>query len=231
MEIDEKIEHAIKNTKVMRSPKQKLATFGVTNITYYLITEPVYGELVKGSQETVIRDGRVISERPKIVTPSYLTKLEGFGENARGYIEKLVRERPDAAGLFYSYRNELRRVDIVSGPVEAVADRLNQRLDKAEDPLTAIIKGVDELWDVSLLKFIAELTEQSVRDNVAELRCEGLLGVDESGVTMHGRYLIEQLFEVVRADPTRAGELRLELERWGLWSEYEDRFLELFRGR
>ena len=28
-----------------------------------------------------------------------------------------------------------------------------------------------------------------------------------------------------------AGELRLELERWGLWAEYEDRFLELFRGR
>jgi len=229
MEIDERVEYAIKNTEIIRAPKQKLATFGITNIKYYLVTEPVYMDVVNSSKETVIRDGMVISERPKIVTPTYLTRLDGFGDNARGYIDKLVRERPNAAGLYYSYRNELSRVDIVSDSVDIVTTRLNRQLDEMDSPLTAIIKGVDELWDVSLLKFIAELTEQSVRSNVADLSGQGLLGVDDSGVAKHARYLIEQLFEQAKADRSRAGELRQELERWGLFSEYEDRFLDLFR--
>ena len=231
MEMNERIEYAIRHTEVIRAPKQKLATFGVTTIVYYLITEPVYDGVFGDAKETVVRDGTVISERPKIVTPSYLTKLEGFGENARSYIHKLVKERPNAPGLFYSYRNELRQVDVLSSPLEAVAERLNDELDKVENPLTAIIKGVDSLWDVSLLKFIAELTEQSVRANVADLRGEGLMGVGEDGVTVHARRMIEQLFEQCREDPSCASELRLELERWGLWPEYEDRFLNLFRSR
>jgi hypothetical protein len=198
---------------------------------YYLITEPVYEGVVSDTKETVVRDGKVISERPKIVTPAYLTKLEGFGENARTYIDKLVRERPNAPGLYYSYRNELRDVDVLSAPVDAVAEKLNDELDKVENPLTAIIKGIDELWDVSLLKFIAELTEQSVRANVADLKGEGLMGVGDDGVSLYAKQHIEQLFEKAREDPSSASELRLELERWGLWAEYEDRFLALFRSR
>jgi len=231
MEINEKIEYAVKHTEVLRAPKQRLATFGVTTITYYLLTEPVYGDVISGPKETVVRDGRVISERPKIVTPSYLTRLEGFGDNARSYIDKLVKERPSAPGLFYTYKNELRQVDIVSASLDVVAERLNKELEKVENSLTAIIKGVDELWDVSLLKFIAELTEQSVRANVADLKGEGLLGVDDSGISKHGRYIIEQLFDQAREDPSRATELKQELERWGLFQEYEDRFFALFRRR
>ena len=45
----------------------------------------------------------------------------------------------------------------------------------------------------------------------------------------YARQRIEQLFEQVRKDRSRAVELKAELDRWGLFLEYEDRFLDMFR--
>ncbi len=129
MDIDERVEYALAHTEVIRSPRQKLATFGVTSVYYHLVTEPVYSESTGEARETVIRDGRVIAEQPKIVTPTYLTRLEGFGESARRYVDRLAAEYPHTPGLFYSYRNEPKNLVIVSDSPEAVIYRLNEKID------------------------------------------------------------------------------------------------------
>src|SRR5512137_528606 len=91
MEAKERFQYAIEHTVIMRHPKQTLATFGTTSIYYYLVTEPVYTELLGKSEETVVREGRVISERPKIVTPYYLLNLfDGF-EHGREYADYVLR--------------------------------------------------------------------------------------------------------------------------------------------
>jgi hypothetical protein len=236
MEIrDERIRYAIDNTEVLRLPKQQLATFGTTYVNYYLLTEPVYVELVDTSakkEETIIREGKVSAERPRIVTPSYLVKLEGFGENARRYLEMVIKEYGhNAPGIFYNYRNEPQpeALSIVSDPLPAVAGTLNDKIDKEGDNLTAIIKGVDELWDVSLLKFIKELTESSLKSNIFDLSRRGLLDIDRAGVPVEARYRIEELFKQVEMGESDPSALKRELDRWELFSEYEDRFLSLFK--
>jgi len=89
-----------------------------------------------------------------IVTPYYLTRLEGFGTEARRYFDELVREfGASAPGLVYSYKNEPKELNIVSENWPAVVGKLNAEIEKRGDKLAAIIKGEDELWDVSLLKF------------------------------------------------------------------------------
>jgi len=40
---------------------------------------------------------------------------------------------------------------------------------------------------------------------------------------------IEKLFELARADATKVNELKTELDKWNVYKEYEDRFLDLFR--
>ena len=40
---------------------------------------------------------------------------------------------------------------------------------------------------------------------------------------------IERLFESSRKDITRANELKQELDKWGVYKDYEDRFLDLFK--
>jgi hypothetical protein len=233
MDIDkDRIENAARHTEILRHPRQHLATFGMTNIYYYLLTEPTYVEIAHETNETVIREGRVIAERPKIVTPYYLTHIEGFSYDARRYFETLLRMHgPNAPGLFYSYRNEPRSLNIVADRWSAVADRLNEDIDKKGDPLISIIKGQDDLWDVSLLKFIYEISTRSAPSNIAQLGSRGLLGMSHGGMLVGARQIIEEMFGKVARGEMRAHELETELNRWGAFEEYQDRFFALVRSK
>ena len=233
MDIDnDRIEHAARHTEILRHPKQHLSTFGTTNIYYYLVTEPVYSELVTGISETVIREGRIIADRPKIVTPYYLAHLEGFSYDARRYFENLLRMHgANAPGLFYTYKNEPKGLNIISENWLAVVDKLNDEIDKKGDSLASIIKGEDDLWDVSLLKFIYEITSRSLQSNIAQLGSRGLLGMSHGGIPVGARQRIEELFGQVAGGESNPYELELELNRWGIFEEYQDRFFSLIRRR
>ena len=225
-----RIEYAARHTEILRHPRQHLSTFGVTNIYYYMVTEPTYSELVSDINETVIREGRVIAERPRIVTPYYLSRLEGFSSEATKYFEMLRSTHgANVPGLFYTYKNESKELNIVSENWPAVVAKLNDEIDKKGDPLASIIKGQDDLWDVSLLKFIHEITRSSLRNNVSQLEARGLLAMDSSGIPVDARLQIEELFGQVARGECSPYELEQELNRWGMFEEYQDRFLSLFR--
>ena len=226
---DERIKHAVRHTEILRAPKQSLYTFGMTNIYYYLLTQPVYSELTKETSETVIREGRVIAQKPRIVTPYYLAHLEGFSTEARRYFESLMNQYgKNIAGLFYTYKNEPKELNIVSDNLLSVVDRLNAEIDKRGENLAAIIKGEDQFWDVSLLKFIFELTRRSAQDNMTQLGNRGLFNMDSRGIPADARIGIEELFRKVSRGESEPRELKDELDRWGLFDEYEDRFFTLF---
>ena len=227
---DKRVEYALINTQILRPPKQSLATFGITNVYYYLVTEPAYAEVIPGASETVIREGRIIAERPKIVTPYYLSRLEGFSTDARKYFDTLIRTfGAGVPGLFYTYRNEPKEMNIVSGNLLSVVEKLNGEIDRKGDPLTSIIKGQDELWDVSLLKFIYEITRGSIPTNLSQLGSKGLLNTDSSGVPLDARLRIEELFSKVATGECEPDTLKEELDHWNIFAEYEDRFLSIFR--
>ncbi|HEY98275.1 MAG TPA: hypothetical protein G4O16_08885 [Dehalococcoidia bacterium] len=227
---DERVEQAARHTEILRHPRQHLSTFGITNIYYYLITEPVYSDLVDSANETVIREGRVIAERPKIVTPYYLTHLEGFSYDARRYFDMLLRMHgPDTPGLFYTYKNEPKELNIVSDSWQLVIEKLNKQIDEKGDPMTSIIKGQDDLWDVSLLKFIYEITSRSLQSNIAQLGSRGLLGMSHGGIPVEARQRIEELFDKVAQGEVPAHELEEELNRWGAFHEYQDRFFDVVK--
>ena len=230
MEIDERILDAVRHTEILRLPKQTLSTFGVTNIYYYLLAEPIYAEFENKVSETVIREGRVIAQKPRVVTPFYLTRLDGFSADARHYFEMLLQEQgPNAPGIFYTYKNEPKEMNIVSDSLLMVVDKLNAEIDRRGDALASIIKGKDELWDVSLMKFIYEITQSSIDNNVREFSSRGLLNMDRRGVPGEARMRIEQLFAKVEAGEGEPRELKDELDRWNLFNEYQDRFLNLFK--
>jgi hypothetical protein len=233
MEIDhERVEAAARRTRILRYPRQQLSTFGVTNICYYMVTEPAYSELTGDANETVIRDGRVIADRPKIVTPYYLSRLEGFSYDARKYFDALIQEQgPNTPGLFYTYRNEPKELNIVSDGWPAVVAKLNREIDEKNDPLAAIIKGEDDLWDVSLLRFIYEITRHSLQSNISQLGARGFFNRDASGIPAGARARIEELFGQVARGESPAHELERELNHWGIFEEFQDRFFAVIRGK
>ena len=98
---------AIEQTWIVRYPKQNLATFGITNIAYYVVTEPIYREIDQGGQEGVVRKGRVLAEKPTIITPTYALNLEGFRPEAYEYLKQIsLNLGPQHPGILYKYKNE-----------------------------------------------------------------------------------------------------------------------------
>ncbi len=230
---DSLIFKAVANTRILRPPKQRLATFGITNIDYYLLTTSSYpveeGDMPLQA-ETVVREGKVIVQQPRIVTPYYLTRLEGFSDEAKRYFSLLVDQYgSQAPGLMYAYKNESKGLNIVPGELHTVAQNISQQLDKDKAKLTTIIQGEDTLWDVSLLKFIYDLTRHSLQGNLSDLGSRGRLGVGTDGVPSDARFYIEELFSKTLRDEADPSELKDELERWELFNEYQDRFFALFK--
>jgi len=232
MSDDERISQAVRETEIIRLPKQSLSTFGTTNVAYYLLTEPVYREISGDTEETVVREGRVIAERPRIVTPHYLSRLEGFSGDARRYLSMLMETQgAHTPGLFYAYKNELRETNIVSESLPSVSQKINEKIDRHADSLASIIKGVDELWDVSLLKLILEITRGSLSHNVMQMQSRGLLDVDAGGIPNDTRIRVEEFFREVMRGEREPKELKEELDRWDIFEEYQDRFYAIFKQR
>ena len=101
---------------------------------------------------------------------------EGFGERAEGFIEWLRENAGEVALLKYGF--QLRKTDIterlINHPLESVVAQLKEEVDRAEDPLRAIVLGVDEGWEVCLLKFATDMIEESAGQNVRDFKRRGL---------------------------------------------------------
>ena len=194
-----------------------------------MVTEPTYGELLPEQEaESVIRQGTVTSNRPSLVTPHYMLNLEGFSEDAYRYLEAMAhRYGPNSPGILYQYKSESRKMDIVSGAVFDVANRVARDLDAHDDDNAVVITGVDDLWDVSLFKFIYDYTSSSAVSNSREMEAMELLqSVPDLDVPVGVVKRIDELFQQVQQglDP---GVLHRELVRWGLFKVYEARFFSL----
>ncbi len=221
------------DTVVVKLPKQKLASFGTSVVTYNMVTKPLYQALDtdKQTEEAVLRRGTVKAERPQIVTPQFLSRAQGFGDEAQEFMRELIRRgQADDPGILYTYSNTSGHMEIISSRPEDVADRISRQIDSESRPLEAVVLGVDELWDVSLMKFIFDLTNSSAPTNAADFMRSGRMEVSD-GVPMDARLRIEELFLQVRngnLDPTVLHE---ELEGWQLFDEYQDQFFHVLKGR
>ena len=225
---------AIEKTWVVRFPRQHLATFGVTNISYYVVTEPIYQDLQPDKREGVVRVGRVIAEKPAVVTPFYAMNLEGFSDDALEYFQAITkRHGPNSPGILYQYRNESERMDILSGAPEDIARRISDDLDERRQDLAVVMVSVDSYWDAALLKFIYEFTSSSAERNAQDFKSSGLLDPQAAmnGVPRAATQQIERMFADARSGAVSPDEIKRELDRWGLFEFYEDRFFGLFRRR
>jgi hypothetical protein len=170
---DDDFQYAIENTRVILAPERQIATFGSTSFRFYLISE-----LMDQVNEIRVRDGRIHAERPQILTPEHYCRLllEGFGEKAEKYVELLRERTRDMAVLRYGF--QFRKTDVVENRVrdtmDAVIERTRRQVEHSEEPLSAVIQGVDDAWEVCLLKFTIDLIERSSGNNLGDFRRRGL---------------------------------------------------------
>ena len=165
--------YAMENTRVVVAPSTAIETYGQTSFRFRLVTEPM------DEVGTVrLRQGMIHAERPRILAPHYVSKLilEGFGERARDFAG-WMEEQKDLHFLRYGF--SLRKTDysesILRESKDDLIDRLTQQLRREDDPMDTLIEGVDEGWEVCLMKFTMDLIQRSAGSNLAEWKRRGLL--------------------------------------------------------
>lgn len=240
---ERKIREVLKQTRILRAPRKYLSTYGSSKVHYYILSESVCDKLTGSNNvDTVIRKGEIIWEQPRLLTPGYLLSMEGFGDEAREALQLLARENPDMAGLLYTlhYKKKNEEMEIVSGKLREVFKKIEREIERKGDPLTTVIKGVPGFWDVSLMKFVHEMVVRSAHfSQFPDLQKEGLIRInrwgdpvvvrDSYGVPIVAKKRIERMFQLVKRGKIDPAILKLELDRWGLFELYEDRFFNLFK--
>ncbi len=221
--------YAVNNTEIVVMPERHLETFGTTVLNYHLVSE-----LMDSVGQTRIREGRMQAGQPQIVTPESYSKtlLEGFGEEASRYVEWLKANESSLRILQYGYqlKQESFNEHIVTESRENVVKDIKERLEKKADPLTALVVGVDEPWDVCLIKLFWEVVQNSAQTNVQQLAQRNLFDTS-TGLSVAVRQEIENAFLAASRDASRVRDLGDLLRRHGVFEDYEDRFFALVRPR
>ncbi len=221
--------YAVNNTDVKLLPSRHLETFGTTVLNYHQITQ-----LMDSVDQIRIREGRLEAGRPQIITPDAYsqTALEGFGDEAKQYVEWLKEHEQDIRILQYGYKlkQESFTEHIVTDGLEPVVERVKEAVEAKGDPMSAVLVGVDDPWDVCLVRLFWEVIQKSALVNIREMQKQSLFE-NEKGVPRGVRNDIEAAFKAANQDPSRIQALGAKLHAFGLFNEYEDRFFSLVKSK
>jgi len=222
--------YAVNNTEVVHHPRRNLETFGSTMLNYHLVSE-----LMDSLGRIRVREGRMLATQPKIITPEAYaeTVLEGFGDEAGRYIEWL-KEHEKKHGklrvLQYGYmlKRESFSEHVINDSFEAVVERVKEKVRQSNDPASAVVVGVDDPWDVCLVKLFWEIIQKSAVTNIKEMAQRNLLG-GPADPEESARAALEKAFLEASRNPSLINDLAGKLQAMGLFEECQDRFFSLVK--
>ncbi len=171
------IQYAIENTRVLHEPDRRIDTFGSTQFEFQIVTE-----LMDTVNATRIRTGKITAEKPLIVRPDPEAvasfDFDGFGPQGPAFGEFLRDNIQRLALLKYGFKFRMADMteEVVHEPMEAVCGKLLEDIRISGNPLRAVIAGVDDTWEICLLKFTVEMIEKSQQINLFDFKRRGLLG-------------------------------------------------------
>lgn len=221
--------YAVHNTEVVVVPKRHLETFGNTLLHYHLVSE-----MMDSVGKVRVRTGRMQALRPQIITPQAYSEmiLEGFGEEAKKYAEWLREHEENVHILRYGYtlRQEAFSEETITDSFDAVLERVSADVKAGEDAFAAVIKGVDDPWDVCLVKLFWTMVQQSAHANIMEMAKHRMFEMQD-GLPYPVRKEIEEAFVAAANDSSLISPLGKLLQKHDVFEHYEERFFALVRGR
>jgi len=166
--------YAMENTHVVVQPESIIETFGSTRFQFLLVSE-----LMDEVNAVKIRGGNLEAERPRIVSPHHLHKLalDGFGDSAREFADWIEQNAQHFKVLRYGFqfkKTDLRS-EVIHDPLDDVIGRLKDEISASGQSNSALISGVEDAWEVCLLKFTMELISRSAGENLDEWKRRGLI--------------------------------------------------------
>ncbi len=169
MDLEEKWEKAIRETKIVKYRLRNLLAFDSTELDYVTLASSAIN-----LGDTVVRKGKIIVHRPLIILPhSSSAQFEGFdfeedfslsGDDIRRFF--LMR------GISFptlKYRNEARTLNIFEGDVDKAVGYFSDQLEKKEDIYSGLIVGPEDAWQFSVLVYVAAMAARSASSDIERI--------------------------------------------------------------
>ncbi len=215
----------LKRTRIIEAPRSTLATFGATHIEYHLISP-----IDNLKDKTRLRQGEVVSHKPQIITPQTLSeRFEGFGPESDEFANWLKSSYGEfLRALEYQFQNKGFSAQVISESPKEVATRIQLDIQSRKLPNQAVISCPDAAWSLALMKFTLDESARSFPIHLRDMERRGMFNPEKFQEDRHRRE-IESLFEkAASGDKDVLPLLGRKLKDYGLFPEYEDRYLSFF---
>ncbi|MDP8234665.1 MAG: hypothetical protein P9M06_07740 [Candidatus Saelkia tenebricola] len=164
MDFEKNWERAIGITEIERSWIGYLKNTSTTMLPYLMLCESLLD-----NSDTVIRKGKIEVTKPIIYLPEHNPVFEGFEFSKDNISENSVLTFFLLRGInlpSLKYSNTVYSLDMERGSLSDTIKKYKQELERLEDLKTALIVGADDCWHLSLLIYVAALTEKSVSNDI-----------------------------------------------------------------
>lgn len=164
----------METARLLHEPDRRIDTFGATRFKFTMLSEPM-----DSVGQVRIRQGELEAQKPQIIKPSGMqgVELDGFQEKAGEFLEWLKKNKLEP--VFFQYGFMFKKTKLTEALVHDNIDNVRERvLSEAKsqgDPMLAVMEGVDDAWEVSLLKFSIDMISKSTDINVFDFKRKGLL--------------------------------------------------------
>ena len=167
---DERWARAFDQTRLHRTRKHDLYTFGATRLPYIFLAESSIN-----TGDTIVRRGEISTDKPAILLGNAEgPRFEGFQDGDGDQRDQLLFARAFRfPGL--NVQNQSMHMDIVARDMSALCDELMAELELKRDSRTAVIEGPEDLWGLSLIFYAAKMTSRSAPSNMRDFMERGEL--------------------------------------------------------
>jgi len=168
IDIDKKWEEALKKTKIVRSKYGKLETFKKTIVPYVLISKSLVNK-----NTTVVREGKVEVSPVMIHLPYGNFEFYGFDfKQTTDYSDEIIKSFLIIRGVqlpSMKYSNTQVKLEVFEKPVEEVVKEYKELLLRKEDIDTGIIISIPDIWQFSLIIYLANLVAKSLDNDIKNI--------------------------------------------------------------
>ena len=210
----------LQKAQIIQLPSMNIDTFGSTIYLYYHLSKA-------GDSQTNVREGQLIIKKPMIIAPNMDNNLlDGFAKEVQEFAERLFQKHGRKLRLLgYQFKHILREAWVENNQLNKVmVDLLSEA---KNNPMTAILIGEENHWEISLLKIYSKIVKKSFNINISEFEERGMF--DENHIPPSVYREIEELFRMVEKYPSRIKDLGKLLLRYSLFEKYEKRFFKAMK--
>lgn len=170
----DQFQYAMETTEVLHEPARRIETFGVTRFEFEILSEAM-----DRVGEVSIRRGEVEAQKPQLIRPDGFNdiELDGFDPKVLEVIDHFKKKGLDLSFLQYGFHFKRSEVatETVHDHIESVCERALASVRRSGNPSLAVIHGVDDAWEVGVMKFTLEMIMKSRDINQFDFKRRGLL--------------------------------------------------------